>query len=148
MKLQKVKDFFWKMSDSDFFLSLNSDFFLLLLDFSLNIKEEPDDNSEIVKRTYKYSQHGSLTIMGWSENLEKIELFCLVVFLPVDKKKGEKPKDTLIVFKNGETFEKIGTKSFLQMGHIEVQIKNNEATLRLPQEDVSLQFTYNFWRAC
>ena len=76
--------------------------------------------------------------MGWSEKLEKIELFCLVVFLPVDKKKGEKPKDTLIVFKNGETFEKIGTKSFLQMGHIEVQIKGNEATLRLPTENVSL----------
>ena len=140
-----MKDFFFCSQMSEFRF-----FFCLLLAFPLNIKEEPqpDDNSEIVKRTYKYSQHGSLTILGWSEKLEKIELFCLVVFLPVDKKKGEKPKDTLIVFKNGETFEKIGTKSFLQMGHIEVQIKNNDATLRLPQEDVSLQFTYNFRRAC
>ena len=100
------------------------------------VKSEPTEDSEVVKRTYRYTQHGHLTIRGWSEKFEEIKLYCLVVYLPVDEKK-ERPELTLIAFSNIDKFKDLSKEAFYNMLHIEVQIKKNLAHVKLPGEDVS-----------
>ena len=89
---------------------------------------------EIEKRTYRYTQHGYLTIHGWSEKFEKIKLCCLEVYLPV----LEKTKSTLIVFSDQDTFKDLGKNEYFNMLHIDVKIHKSVATIKLPDgKDVS-----------
>ena len=108
--------------------------------YDFQIKAEPTENteiplsSEVEKRTYRYTQHGYLTIHGWSDKFEKIKLCCLEVYLPV----LEKTKSTLIVFSDQDTFKDLGKNEYFNMLHIDVKIHKSVATIKLPDgKDVS-----------
>ena len=120
--------------------NLLTKYYIFFSGYDFQIKAEPTENteiplsSEVEKRTYRYTQHGYLTIHGWSEKFEKIKLCCLEVYLPV----LEKTKSTLIVFSDQDTFKDLGKNEYFNMLHIDVKIHKSVATIKLPDgKDVS-----------
>lgn len=88
------------------------------------VKQEPKEDNKVIKRSYRYQQHGILKVIGVTA--VSVDVYTIVLWLPDSK------DISLLMVRNLDLFENLHKKAFQGMSHIDCDVDGNEGKFTLP----------------